>query len=89
MGFVNIMDDKPAKKFQELCKADDEFRAENPEWDLVVREVIRQWNRQEKSLNHAIGDALRDAYDRGTKGLGPPEIEPPSTGMPLLVRRRK
>lgn len=63
----------------------------DPEAMQAALVPVNRWNRQERTLAHAIAEALREAYDRGREGLPLSDAEAPQPEhKPThLLRRRK
>lgn len=69
---------------QDMYRAHLAFGEEHPEWSQMALSVINEWGRAERTLAHAIGEALMEAHRMGASGEVPVFLPPP----PLKVVRR-
>lgn len=71
---------------QEMYHAHMQFGEEHPEWAQMALGVINAWGRAEKTLAHAVGEALMEAHRMGQEGESP-SYTPPTA--PKIVRRSR
>lgn len=71
---------------QRVYKAHIAFGEDHPEWMAWALKTINEWGRAEKTLAHAVAEALMEAYDLGDP---PPEPPQPETHKPKTLIRRK
>lgn len=67
----------PKLDMQQRMKNQDGFFREHPEWRGPAMDIVNEWGREEKTLNHAIADALEHAWQQGRKGVRPEPPAPP------------
>lgn len=56
---------------QDMYRAHLAFGDEHPEWAQRALSVINEWGRAERTLAHAIGEALIEAHRMGAAGESP------------------
>lgn len=63
-----------------------QFGEDHPAWAQMALSVINTWGRAERTLAHAIGEALMEAYRMGQEGETPVYV--PLTAPTVLRRSR-
>lgn len=71
---------------QELYKAHYAFDAENSDFMRMALDAVNSWGRGEATLAHAVGLALKEAWEMGAEGRSPEIQKAPVT---TFVRRSK
>lgn len=71
---------------QQMYHAHMEFGDKHPEWAQMALSAINSWGRAERTLAHAIGEALMEAHRMGQEGESPSYIPPTA---PKIVRRSR
>lgn len=58
--------EKPSQ--QQVYRDHLDYAKENPQWTLAAIQVIKAWERNEKTLVHAVAVGLKDIYEKGQAG---------------------
>lgn len=77
--------------YQKRLQREAEFFKKHPEWRAIVLAAVNEWGKEQRTLNHAIGEALAAAHEMGVQGIKPepPEPEPEETSSRARVVRRR
>ncbi len=67
--------------------AQEKFSKENPEWAAAAMAAINRWGRGEATIMHAVGEALKEAYENGRNGVA--VVAPPPKVVSRVIRRSR
>lgn len=72
---------------QAIYKAGQLFSKEHPAAMAMAMKAVNQWGKQEMTLQHAIGEAIREAHEAGSRGEPLTEDAPARPSGPMRRSR--